>query len=108
MDKPAYHNTTDETKNLNEYEAKARKCDLFVLNFMKKHPGQSFTPAEVWKAIDPDGLKPVTSIRRAMSNLTDAGLILHRVEKWNQKIGLYGRLNTTWVYPETPYQQKLF
>ena len=104
-----YHDSLDERTRLDEFEHKAKKQDILVQQFMKAHAGQAFTPPEVWRAVDPDDTLPLTSIRRAMTNMSDpekGGCLVHQKDK--KKIGLYGRVNDTWVYPANYVQAKLF
>jgi hypothetical protein len=106
METPHYFDTLDEKTRLNEFENKAKHQDDRVLAFMRSKVGQSFTPAEVWKAIDPTGSTPLTSIRRAMTNLATAELLIHLHDK--KKKGLYGRDNDTWIAPMVISEPKLF
>jgi len=55
--------------------------------------------------IDPEGTSPLTSIRRSITNLTKAGIL---VQSHAKSQGIYGRQNLTWYYPEKNYQKQLF
>ena len=62
------------------------------------------TPAEIWEGY---GFKyknvPLTSIRRAITNLETEGLL----EKTNiQKPGVYGKKNHCWIYRDKEAEQK--
>lgn len=104
----AYHESLDERQHLDEFEEKANKGDIEVLKFMRTHAGQPFTPPEVWRAVDPEGKHPLTNVRRSMTNLTMIGRLVHQKDQAKRKAGIYGRANTTWVYPENATQGKLF
>jgi hypothetical protein len=90
---PPFFNTTSETgASLAEYRSKATIQAGKVLDFFTKHPGQSFTPNQVWKAVfDPS--TPLTSVRRAITVLTGAGKLVKTAEK---RDGGYGRPSYTW------------
>jgi len=107
-DLPHYYDTTNELVRIDEYEEKAASQNDRILAFFKAHPGQAFTPAEVWKALDPDGISPITSYRRSITNLTKRGLLIHLKEEKDKKNGIYGRSNDTWIYPMEVTQGKLF
>lgn len=92
----AYHNTTDSRgRQLEEYEAKAITQDQRVLRFFQSNPNATFTPSEVLNYAFSHLLPrpPVTSVRRAMSNLTAPGKLEKTTE---QRIGPYGRPEYTW------------
>lgn len=70
-----------EIKNAKNQEEK-----IMVIFQQKKE----LTPSEVWEYLME---YPLTSIRRAMTNLTDQG----RLRKTNtQKVGYYGKPNYVW------------
>lgn len=53
-----------------------------------------FTPSQVWKMLG-EGLGwPLTSTRRAMTNATNAGLLVHHQD--DRREGLYGAREGTW------------
>lgn len=67
-----FHNTTDERgAELERGEAVAATQDELVLAYFMARPGQYLTASEVWEGT---GMKaagvPITSPRRAISNLT--------------------------------------
>ncbi len=60
--------------------------------FSGKNRGLSFTPFEVLKL---SGLRaPITSIRRAMTDMTKVGMLIKTDEC---RMGAYGQLNHCWV-----------
>jgi len=88
-----YHNTLyADGKQLAEYETKASKQDTAVLEFMLHNRQYGFTAEQVWHLVLPGA--PLTSARRALSNLHNAG----KVEKISQVGGVYGRPITVWQY----------
>ena len=61
--------------------------EKILLIFNKK---KELTPSEVWEYLME---YPLTSIRRAMTNLTDQGRL---IKTSTQKIGYYGKPNYVW------------
>ena len=91
----SYHNSVPERdeQKLGQYEKQAQKQDEIILALFKKHRFQDFTPVQIHMMI---GQKwPLTSVRRAITNLTKAGKL---VITDNKRPGLYGRENNTWQY----------
>ena len=100
LPKPSFFNTTRESNpKLAEYRAKARTQDDEVMAIVVRLGGTA-SPSEVWNSIDPKGRCPITSVRRAMTNLTNAG----RLVKTETKVmGLFGRNEYQWkVETHTP------
>ena len=101
-----YHDTVPELpENLEKFEAKALKQREKIVSFFKENAGHKFTPAEVYQACYPDSNVPLTSVRRAITNLTNDNVLIKTDEI---KKGLYGRNNCKWFYPLRATQQKLF
>lgn len=91
----AYYNTTNEKgEKLKEYQAKALTQKEMITRHFLKNKGKEFSPSEVWQKLF-DIFTPITSIRRAISDLTDEGIL---VKTQNQKKGLFGRKEHTWKY----------
>ena len=87
-----FKNTTGENgEKLLEFNDKAKKQEIRVLELFKKCP--KLSPSEVYNDY-PIQRTPLTSIRRAISNLKNQGILQKLKEK---KDGLYGR-------PEYYYQ----
>jgi len=72
---------------------KAVKQDCKVLEFFRVHPFRDFTPPEVHKAIGYPG--PVSSVRRAITNLTKEGWLR---KTGNLRPGEFGTSNNCWRY----------
>lgn len=96
----AYHNTVPETgKQLAENTAKAIIQDKVILNIFitttNKYGNFLTSPEMIWNAYKIISFNnvPLTSIRRAFSNLQKRGLI----EKTGEKVeGMYGRKINLW------------
>ena len=100
-----YHDTTDvKGKALDHYEDKATTQGQKVLFFMRAFPGFAFSPEDVHNVLFGPTV-PLTSTRRAMSNLTRDGLIVKTAE---QVIGQYGRPVCKWIAVMNPRQLYLF
>lgn len=98
MNPKSYHNTVPETgKPLAENTAKAEKQDEIVLSlfirYSKEYTPYETSPELIWEwYFNPNSI-PLTSIRRAFSNLQKRGLI----EKTGEKVdGMYGRKINLW------------
>ena len=77
-----YYNTNDlNGEDLKKANTKGLSQEKQVLLSFKKNPKQ--TASDVWKSLETDS--PLTSIRRAMSNLCDDLEILKEMKK-----GIYG------------------
>ena len=98
----SYHNTCG-IEDTRDYEQKALSQDERLLMFFESMPfGELFSPSELHSAVLPDA--PLTSTRRALSNLTAA----ERLVKTDMMVqGEYGRPEGLWRLAE-PVQEKLF
>lgn len=89
-----FYNTTHMTADtLKVRRASANRQNQAILKFFKDNPAGFFTPFEVQLYA---GLRniPITSIRRAINSLTDAGFI---VKTDNLRPGDFGAMNHTWT-----------
>ena len=81
-------------KKLKKATEKAKSQTELVLEFFKKNNKGYYTPVEVHKALFTSET-PLTSVRRAMSDLTSKGKINQTAR---QKQGAFGKLNYCWTY----------
>ena len=94
----SYYNTLNESATdakKSETKAKKQKDQIFAIY---RHTKRPMTPAEIWESY---GYKnsnvPLTSVRRAITNLETEGLL----KKTDiQKPGVYGKMNHCWIYEE--------
>jgi hypothetical protein len=97
LDLKSFYNTTHECGHvLKEYEEKAGHQEKEVIAIFKKYPAKTeLTPDEVHGEMieGSDNNVPITSTRRAMTNLTKAR-ILEKTS--NKKLGGFGRLTYCW------------
>lgn len=92
MEATSFHNTNNEQgETLYKSIEKARTQEDEILGYFEYHKGKSFSPEQIWKTILPNC--PLTSVRRAMSNLTHA----KKLEKTNETtIGMYKKKISLW------------
>jgi hypothetical protein len=88
-----FHNTI----NLPVTEVKQRELrndsqTRKILDFLRLHSYESFTPFEVQERMNLTNV-PITSIRRALSDLTFMGYLVRTDEK---RMGRYGENNYCW------------
>lgn len=82
----SYHQTQVLTQTqLTDYELAAKKQEGVILKILKQHPRKIQTAEDLIQHFA--GNVPITSIRRALTNLSTDGLI----EKCGQVPGTYGR-----------------
>ena len=92
----SYFNTTNSSgAQLQQYQGTAKAQEAHILKIFQNRVGYAFAPSEV-RAMVVSVVQadvPITSIRRAMTNLTTAG----QLEKTSQqKPGPYGRPEYLW------------
>ncbi len=95
----SYHNTNSESgETLKSSEHKAIKQEDAVLAYFKRFKDHSCTPDAVYIYMVKKGHNwPITSIRRAITNLTDKGML---IKTRIQQLGSYGKKCFTWRYRE--------
>ena len=92
-----YYNTNNESgEELQASRRRATSQTAIILSFFLDNPEREFTPFQVQTEL---GLQaPITSIRRAISDLTDEG----QLEKTNTlRPGLYGKKCHCWTAKKT-------
>ena len=101
-----FFNTTHATNpELAQYRQQALSQDEVILALFKENQFRTWTPSEVMAAVLPDA--PVTSIRRAITTLTQD---THLVKTDTQRNGPYGRPEYAWRVADSvdPDQRQLF
>lgn len=90
----SFYNTTGERgQQLLDFDRQARGQERLIFGFFRSRPGQPFSPSQVQTALLPE--TPLTSIRRAMTNLTKRGFLLKTDRK---VIGAYARPEHLWIW----------
>ena len=88
-----FYNTIGLTKEqLTQQRVKTGTQNHKILEWFREHPGREFTPSQVWRWMDLPNV-PLTSIRRAITDLTFMGY-LERTE--TMRDGLYGKPEGCW------------
>ena len=94
-----YFNTTHvRGQQLAEYEATTDKQEIMILEFFRNNPEAEITPEDIMKLHPGFCSTPITSIRRAFTNLYNEGYI-YKTD--NQIKGMYGKPIYTWKYIES-------
>lgn len=87
----SYFNTTGQAGDqLAEYRQAAASQEELIKHFFCQRPGQEFTPSQLTPVLPS---APLTSVRRALSNLTAQG-VLEKTTK--QRPGAYRRPEHFW------------
>jgi hypothetical protein len=86
-----YQTTRLSAGKRQEYESAAQNQEAAVLDYFRQRPGAKCSPDIVHKYVLPRA--PLTSVRRALTNLTQAG---HLVRLDEHQPGRYGRLVHLW------------
>ena len=102
-----YFNTTQlKNGDLDRARRKAKTQEERVLAFFNLHPAHLYTPFEVQEKVLPG--VPITSVRRAITNLEKAGHLRKTKRMW---MGKYGARNHCWQLAtprQTHIQKSLF
>ena len=99
----SHHNTTRESdQQLADYEERAITQEDRILEYFARNWHTEISPSRVQRYLMPN--VPLTSVRRAITNLTTQG----RLERTEKKVdGAYGRPEYCWRYAG-PAQRSLF
>lgn len=100
----SYHDTTTESKDQldlfsnvkpkKEREKSANRQEVRILNYLKIYSSKSFTPEDLHNELFGSSEVPLTSVRRALSNLTKQGEIIK--SETADRMGNYGHPVHTW------------
>lgn len=75
MGSGSYYNTTGATGALRDRrEHQAKSQEELIYEYFASRPGMQYTPSQVRQYLNLTGA-PITSIRRAITNLTNASLL---------------------------------
>ena len=89
----SFHNTTRESKSeVDKLENKASTQEEIILEIFYQNNGELLSASEIFDRYF-DQTIPITSVRRALSNLYHQGMITKTNHKTN---GLYGRPEVLW------------
>jgi len=105
----SYHNTVPlDNSELIDKQFKAGSQDRRVLNWIRKYPDR-YCPGQIYlysNIFDPTKPQQLNSARRAVSNLTKAGLLYKTSIR--VKCPVTGETVSTWELPPDSKQQGLF
>jgi len=88
---PFYNTNKSTTEEAEAENIKTNKQENSIMDYFQNNSPYEFTPFEINDAVL--FATPITSVRRAMTNLTDKGFL----EKTDRlKIGRYGKKNHVW------------
>jgi hypothetical protein len=87
----AFYNT-NKTEDVEVEYINNEKQEKAIERFFKAHPNEEFTPFEVQERVFPHNV-PITSVRRAMTDLTSEGVL---IKTEHVKSGIYGKNNLLW------------
>ena len=100
-----YVNTTESTgEELKIYRKKALTQEQRILEFLKQDPTRPITPSAAVRWVFKDSV-PITSVRRALTELTNEG---HLVKTEAQTRGPFGRPERIWRLADKYLQGELF
>lgn len=103
MKSELFHNTIGlDSNDLGRATKDCRRQQDRILEFYLQHPGRMFTPFEIYRAVFSRDI-PITSVRRAITNLTRQGRLIKTMQ---QKMEQYGKPNYYWRI--APSQEDLF
>jgi hypothetical protein len=92
-------------QRLAAYESKAQYQEDLIAEFFNEQRGADITPEDIMKLHPAFVRTPITSIRRAFTNLASLGII----EKTDTQInGMYGMPIYCWRFKEVERQRYLF
>lgn len=94
----SYHDTTNlNLKELHHEKLLAKDQESFILEIVKTSPRKWFTPFAIQEIAELNGkLMEITSVRRAMTNMTSAGILI-KSEK-AVFLGKFNKKNHGWKY----------
>ena len=97
-----WYNTTKEPEKAQLDERTEKQEDL-ILQFFRAHAENQYTPFDIMSTVLPNA--PITSVRRAMTDLTKKGYLIKTTIKKTER---YGVGNYTWKLNGSARQGRLF
>jgi len=99
----SYHNTTSAaSEQLEQREAQAKSQEELIYEYFLSRPGMQYSPSQVQRYVNLTSA-PLTSIRRAMTNLTKDQLL---TKTDHQVTGPYNHPEYTWTLRTRPAPQQ--
>lgn len=102
-----YNTISLEGAELSKAKADTSKQEELIKAIFKKNPSTPISPSEILDVISSHYKLnwPLTSIRRAITNLTDDTVL---IKLSTMKDGIYGKPEHTWRWNQIAKQQNLF
>lgn len=98
-----YYNTTNESgRTLAEYQRAAENQQEAIQMIFERFQ-RPLTPSQVHAVMSKD--TPITSVRRAITNLTNEGILTKLNDK---QMGVYGRPEHLWVLTPSMYEGQTY
>jgi hypothetical protein len=94
MNKESYFNTNQENGEvLKESRNSANRQENLIYAFFQKNFREAFSPEDIYLKVYNESVVPLTSVRRAITNLTKKGKLF----KTNIQVqGMYGKKISLW------------
>lgn len=90
----SFHNTNNsQGVTLEKAEATCKNQEERIYKYFHASPEHKYTAEDVWKTLYQNSLVPLTSVRRAISNLKEEKKLYQTGE---QVIGMYGKRISVW------------
>lgn len=100
-----FYNTNNETAaTLQDSRSKGKRQETAVLGYYLQHPHEFVSPSQLFRAFEHKHW-PITSIRRAVTDLTNEGLL---VKTPKTVTGIYGKKEHCWKLNPAYFQESLF
>lgn len=98
MEQTHFHNTTQlNLKELHHERLLAKEQDTFILEIFKESPDVWYTPFQIQEIAElNEKHMEITSVRRAITNLTDRGLLIKSAKA--NYLGKFNKKNHGWKY----------
>lgn len=96
----SYHQTQTglSDEQVASFTVQAARQEELILAYFKTNPGE-YSPEKIQGKVLPTA--PITSVRRAITNLTEAGLLK---KTGNKETGRYGRPVGTWMLASDQFE----
>jgi hypothetical protein len=101
----SFYNTTHLAGvELEQEEGKAKRQESMILEYFMQHKDEKFSGSDIYINLGFDKINtPLTSIRRANTNLMNQNKIIKLKEK---KIGLFGKAEYLYTLNKTIFESK--
>jgi hypothetical protein len=102
----SYHDTTKTNEDIDQFDEQAKCQEEKILKYIRSNPGEWFTRYVIETMLYRNTRVPMTSVQRAITNLTMEGKLIKSPEA--SFMGGYGRKVHGWMAVMEVKQGKLF